>query len=74
MERYCFLNSFARKKMIIVLADDLTGAADTGVQFLQANKPAYMLRATELGHVSFDTLPDVLSVYTRSRSMKGKAA
>ncbi|MEN8188203.1 MAG: four-carbon acid sugar kinase family protein [Thermodesulfobacteriota bacterium] len=59
---------------IVVLADDLTGAADTGIQFLRVEKPAYMIRGSRLEDVQFATPPDVLSVYTQTRGLSGEHA
>lgn len=68
------MDDFAQKELIAVLADDLTGAADTGIQFLCAEKPAYLLSGSELDDVCFTIPPDVLSVYTQSRTFSGTTA
>lgn len=56
------------QKSVTVLADDLTGAADTGIQFIQPHNPAYLLAFSELDQFHLEN-PDVLSVYTRSRNL-----
>ncbi len=61
-------------KKVVVLADDLTGAADTGIQFLREGYQALLVPFDGIDSVAADDL-DVLSVYTRSRSMEsGQAA
>ncbi len=65
--------NLAFRELIVVLADDLTGAADTGVRFLRADRPACLLAFSELDNVPLEKA-DVLSVYTRSRALDGKIA
>lgn len=54
---------------IAILADDITGAADTGVQFLPAYAPIYLIdhRSISVG-ISAD-LPQGISVFTNSRGL-----
>jgi uncharacterized protein YgbK (DUF1537 family) len=67
------MTDHAPKELIVVLADDLTGAADTGIQFLRADKFAYLLAGSALDAVHLEN-PDVLAVYTGSRALDGKIA
>ncbi|MGE5258491.1 MAG: four-carbon acid sugar kinase family protein, partial [Hyphomicrobiales bacterium] len=59
---------------VAVIADDITGAADTGIQFRSAFAPVYLLDHRRLGFVSFAHAPRVLSVFTGSRALAGADA
>jgi len=59
---------------IAVIADDLTGAADTGIQFCRVFHPAYLIGSHALDRVRFPDSPGVLSVYTNSRHLTAEAA
>lgn len=60
---------------VAVIADDLTGAADTGVQFCRPGAPAYLLGCENLGSFRFPASPHSLAVFTNSRSLPpGEAA
>lgn len=59
---------------VAVIADDITGAADTGIQFRRAFAPVYLLDHRRLGSVSFAHAPGVLSVFTGSRMLAGEDA
>jgi uncharacterized protein YgbK (DUF1537 family) len=59
---------------IAVIADDITGAADTGIQFGTAFAPVYLMDHRRLGCVSLAQAPRVISVFTGSRMMAGADA
>jgi len=59
---------------VAVIADDITGAADTGIQFRSAFAPVYLLDHRRLGSASFAHAPQVLSVFTGSRLLAGEDA
>jgi uncharacterized protein YgbK (DUF1537 family) len=59
---------------IAVIADDLTGAADTGIQFCRVFRPAYLAGSHALDQVRFPDSPGVLAVYTNSRNLTVRAA
>jgi len=59
---------------LAVIADDITGAADTGIQFRTAFAPVYLLDYRRLGSVSFAAAPQVLSIFTGSRVLGGEVA
>ncbi|RTZ96481.1 MAG: hypothetical protein DSY90_10575 [Deltaproteobacteria bacterium] len=59
---------------VAVIADDLTGAADTGIQFCRAMGPACLLGIRSLKQVRFSEIPGVLSVYTNSRHLPASGA
>ena len=54
---------------VAVIADDLTGAGDTGVQFLRAAAPIYLAALRDLDRSAFRKPPAGLSVYTDSRPL-----
>lgn len=58
-----------RKLELAVIADDLTGAADTGVQFRPALGPVYLVDHRFLSAVVFEPPPRALSIFTASRSL-----
>lgn len=57
-----------KREKIAVIADDLTGATDTGVQFTKANLVTIMMTDLEFTH-SIISRADVLTVNTETRSM-----
>jgi uncharacterized protein YgbK (DUF1537 family) len=62
---------------IAVIADDLTGAADTGVQFCPYFADTILLSYGNLLHNAVETLdlaPQALAIHTDSRSLKGDSA
>lgn len=59
---------------VAVIADDLTGAADTGILFCRTPLPAYLIDAQNLTSFSFTKKPGVLSVYTGSRHLLAEEA
>jgi uncharacterized protein YgbK (DUF1537 family) len=64
-------------KKIVIIADDLTGAADTGVQFCHFFEETVLLPYHQLAHGFEAILPSasqVLSIYTSSRAMDARAA
>ena len=54
---------------LAVIADDLTGAADTGIQFRSAFAPVYLMSHRFLSVEALAPPPQVLSVFTASRSL-----
>ena len=59
---------------IAVIADDLTGAADTGVQFCRLARPNYLLAASALATAQFPDSPKAVTVHTSSRHLPPLAA
>ncbi|MCF8106091.1 MAG: hypothetical protein K9K64_11450 [Desulfohalobiaceae bacterium] len=55
---------------IIVVADDLTGAADAGVTFAEAGSRMYLTSVDDLNLLQALDRPTGLSVYTRTRGMQ----
>ena len=54
---------------LVVIADDLTGAADTGVQFRPLFVPVYLVDRRFLSIDSFGEPPQALSIFTASRGL-----
>jgi uncharacterized protein YgbK (DUF1537 family) len=54
---------------LAVIADDITGAADTGVQFLPAFAPIYLLDHRLLSLKAVEPPPQAISVFTSSRGL-----
>ncbi len=54
---------------LAVLADDITGAADTGVQFLAMVSPVYILDHRSIGMEGFVRPPRAVAVFTNSRGL-----
>lgn len=54
---------------IAVIADDLTGAADTGIQFRAIYAEALLMADTGLAARPPDPVPEVLAVHTTSRAL-----
>jgi len=52
-----------------VIADDLTGAADTGVQFLPVCRPMVLVDYRRLGRIGTESAPQGLAVFTSSRAL-----
>jgi D-threonate/D-erythronate kinase len=59
---------------LAVIADDITGAADTGVQFLPAFAPVYLLDHRALSLDAFEHPPQAVSVFTSSRGLAAAEA
>ena len=59
---------------MIIVADDLTGASDTGVQFVKAGLKASVLFQPSFEDMSRYKEEDVLIVDTDSRSMSSERA
>ncbi|KLV24983.1 four-carbon acid sugar kinase family protein [Bacillus altitudinis] len=62
------------EQKVIIVADDLTGASDTGVQFVKAGLKASVLFQPSLEDMSRYKEEDVLIVDTDSRSMSSERA
>jgi uncharacterized protein YgbK (DUF1537 family) len=54
---------------LAILADDITGAADTGVQFLPVFAPVYLLDHRSLSLEALEQRPQAVSVFTSSRGL-----
>jgi uncharacterized protein YgbK (DUF1537 family) len=54
---------------LAVIADDLTGAADTGIQFRPVFAPVYLVDHRFLSTNSFEVPPQALSICTGSRGL-----
>lgn len=59
---------------IAVIADDLTGAADTGVQFCRLADPNYLLNWQLMEGCALPRPPAALSIYTDSRRLPAQLA
>jgi D-threonate/D-erythronate kinase len=59
---------------LAVIADDITGAADTGVQFLAAFAPVVLLDHRRLSVEAFEQRPRAISVFTSSRGLAAAEA
>jgi uncharacterized protein YgbK (DUF1537 family) len=59
---------------IAILADDITGAADTGVQFLPAYAPIYLIDHRSISIGVSGGLPQGISVFTNSRGLAAREA
>jgi uncharacterized protein YgbK (DUF1537 family) len=57
-------------KQMVIIADDLTGAADTGVQFCPFYDDTILLSYLQLADVVTPTPESVLSLYTNSRALE----
>lgn len=61
-------------KQIVIIADDLTGACDTGVKFRQAGlRTKVLVKADSASRLNTKNVP-VISVNTESRSVSGEEA
>jgi uncharacterized protein YgbK (DUF1537 family) len=58
----------------VVLSDDLTGAADTGIQFHTRFPETMLLSHRRIDRIPQDTLADVMAVFTDSRALDEKTA
>ena len=58
-----------RKLEIVIIADDMTGAADTAVQFLPSLAPVYLTDHRNLKSVEFQDSAGALAVYTNTRAL-----
>lgn len=54
---------------LAVIADDLTGAADTGIQFRPAFAPVYLVGPRLLSAGAYALPPQALSIFTASRGL-----
>jgi len=54
---------------VAVIADDLTGAADTGIQFCRPEAPTYLLGQDHLRSFPFPESPHSLSLFTNTRNL-----
>ena len=54
---------------VAVIADDLTGAADTGIQFCRAEAPTYLLAQDHLRAFPFPASPHSLALFTNTRNV-----
>ena len=59
---------------IVIIADDLTGAADTGVQFCPFYDDTILLSYLQLSNTTTLTPGSALALYTKSRALESKAA
>jgi uncharacterized protein YgbK (DUF1537 family) len=59
---------------VAVIADDLTGAADTGIQFRSIVAPVYLVSHADLAHAKFDPQTAALSVYSNTRAVAASLA
>ena len=59
---------------IAIIADDMTGAADTGIQFLPSLAPGYLIDHRFLKSAQFSDPPRALSVYTNTRALPASRA
>ena len=59
---------------VAVIADDLTGAADTGIQFCRPEAPTYLLGYESLQSFRFPESPHSLSLFTNTRNLKPEQA
>ena len=59
---------------IAVLADDITGAADTGIQFKPLFPESLLISADRLDSDDLDPLPQMLAAQTDSRALAADAA
>jgi uncharacterized protein YgbK (DUF1537 family) len=57
-----------------VIADDLTGAADTGIQFCRPEVPTYLLGPDHLRSFRFPESPHSLSLFTNTRGLSAGQA
>ncbi len=59
---------------VAVIADDLTGAADTGIQFRRIVAPVYLVSHGHLARARLDPRAAALSVFTNTRAAAGPVA
>jgi uncharacterized protein YgbK (DUF1537 family) len=59
---------------VAVIADDLTGAADTGIQFCRPEAPAYLLGFDQIQSFRFPESPHSLSLFTNTRNLQPEQA
>jgi len=59
---------------VAVIADDLTGAADTGIQFRSIVAPVYLISHADVAHARFDPQAAALAVYSNTRAVAGPLA
>jgi len=54
---------------LAVIADDITGAADTSVKFRGCFKPIYLINHTNTENLRFKISPSVISMFTNTRGL-----
>ncbi len=54
---------------IVIIADDLTGAADTGVQFCSFFDDTVLISYLQLSNVVAQTSRSAIALYTNSRAL-----
>ncbi len=59
---------------MVVIADDLTGAADTGIQFRKTFSEAHLISVRDSTEAGPKPEPEVISIYTNTRALSGTAA
>ena len=59
---------------VAVIADDLTGAADTGIQFCRPEAPTYLLGYDHIRSFPFPESPHSLSLFTNTRNVNAEQA
>jgi uncharacterized protein YgbK (DUF1537 family) len=59
---------------VAVIADDLTGAADTGIQFCRSEAPTYLLGYDHIRSFPFPESPHSLSLFTNTRNVNAEQA
>ena len=59
---------------LAVIADDLTGAADTGIQFGRFGSQVLLVPHQELAAINPESFKGVLTVFTESRNLSPTAA
>jgi D-threonate/D-erythronate kinase len=59
---------------VAVIADDLTGAADTGIQFCRPEAPTYLLGLDHIRTFPFPESPYCLSLFTNTRNQQPEQA
>src|SRR5512139_1523082 len=59
---------------VAVIADDLTGAADTGIQFCRPGVPTYLLGYDHIRSFPFPESPHSLSLFTNTRNVNAGQA
>jgi uncharacterized protein YgbK (DUF1537 family) len=59
---------------VAVIADDLTGAADTGIQFRRVVSPVYLLPSATVSSMQPEAPAEAISVYTNTRGLSPQEA
>ena len=63
-----------RRPLLAVIADDLTGAADTGVQFQHVAPPVHLGGPGLIQEPALKAVPGTLAIFTETRNMEAKKA